>query len=163
LKVTDAIKTVRKRVNDEYESGYSDDVLLGYINDALSYLGSALVSILNPSMIKEIVINEAEIPAESTTKLIPKNFVKTAGKYPIRITGNTFEIMDGSKQIRIRYFATFDTVTYDDEFPFANALYDTVVIKLACIYALNQHEFDTAQDQALTEQLNSIIVSMLNG
>lgn len=161
MKVLNAIDMLRKRVNDEYESGYSDDVLLGYLNDALGYLGSALISVLNPSMIKEIVIDESENPAELTTNLIPKNFVKTAGNYPIRITGSTFEIMDGSKQIRIRYFATFDNVTNEDDFPFKNALYDTVVIKLACIYALNQHEFDTAQDQVLAEKLNAVILDML--
>ena len=156
MKVLSVIDMLRKRVNDEYESGYSDDVLLGYLNDALAYLSSALISLNHPSMVKEVVLDET-----SSNNILPENFVKTAGNYPIKITGNTFKVMDGSINLTIRYFSAFDNVTYEDDLPLQNALYETVVIKLACIYALNQHEFDTTQDQVLAEKLNAVILDML--
>ena len=58
--VSEAIKTVRRRVNDEYDSGYSDDDIIGYLNDAIKYLASAMIVRCDPVLIKEydIVIEQ---------------------------------------------------------------------------------------------------------
>lgn len=156
MKVIDAIEQVRKRANDEFSTGYSDTVLLGYLNDGINFLSSVLIDRLDPILTKTQLITRAG------PNQVPKNFLKTAGGFPVKKSGDQFEIIDGSAAVTIKYFYTAPNVTLGDELPFQHDLYDMIIVRLAVVYALNQHEFDVTQDQGLIDRLNEVITSALD-
>lgn len=155
MKVSDAIKSLRERTNDAQTIGYSEEVLLGYVNDAINFLSSVLIDRYDPIITKYLTVEADKINP------VPKNFIKTAGGFPVRKSGDSFEIIDDSQTVKIKYFYTAENVTVDDDIPFKHDLYDMIVVRLAAVYALNQYEFDTQQDQALIDRLNEVITSAL--
>ena len=156
--VSEAIKTVRRRVNDEYDSGYSDEDIIGYLNDAIKYLASAMIVRCDPVLIKEY-----DISGTSSNNPVPKNFARFAGGYPVRRNGSNFLVTDGSPIVTTKYFYYPDNVTdLTDELPFSDSnMLLTVIINLTCIYALNKHEFNVQQDEVLRNQLEDLINTAL--
>lgn len=55
LTVKDMTARVRGRTHDEQETGYTDDTILGYINDGIRFLRRTVVSI-NPALIADVDI-----------------------------------------------------------------------------------------------------------
>ena len=156
--VSEAIEKIRRRINDELDTGYTDEVLINYINDAKEYLSHALITKLNPELTKNIVIDSAIV------NTVPRNFVKFAGGFPVRRQGNLFHITNPSlSTVVVKYFFVPDDVTSPaDNMPFNdNDKYNMVIINMASIYALNQHEFNIQQDNLLVEQLNQLISETL--
>ena len=156
--VSEAIEKIRRRINDEFDTGYSDEVLINYINDAKEYLSHALITKLNPELTKNIVIDSAVV------NTVPRNFVKFAGGFPVRRQGNLFHITDTTLPIvEVKYFFIPDDVlAVTDNMPFQNNdTYNMLIINLASIYALNQHEFDVNQDSALKQAIEGMIDNAL--
>lgn len=157
MTVTEAIKRIRARINDEYDTGYSDDVLINYLNDAIKYLAHALITRNDP-----ILIEELEITSDAVNT-VPTNFVRFAGGYAVKKQGTKFYIIDGSDIVKAKYFyipseltATTDTLPFEN-----NDTYHAIIINLACIYALNQHEFNVDRDSAMRQELEQIITQAL--
>lgn len=155
MKVVDAVKSLRERINDAQSLGYSEEILLGYINDAINFLSSVLIDRFDPIVTSNLMIDA------TTVNPVPKNFIKMAGGFPVKKSGAVFEIIDGSPVIEIKYFYTAENVTIIDDLPFDHDLYDMIIIRLAAVYALNQNEFDIQQDQSLIDRLNEVITSAL--
>lgn len=154
--VSEAITQIRERINDEFSTGYTDTVLIDYINDAIKYLSSALITRNDPILVDEVDVGE-NIPVD-----IPKNFVRTAGGFPIMRRQGKFFITDGSPVVTVKYFYIPEDVTKTtDSLPFEDDFYNMVIIRLATIYASNQHEFDIQQDEALKGQIEQLITSAL--
>ena len=158
--VSEAIEKIRRRINDEFDTGYTDEVLINYINDAKEYLSHALITKLNPELTKNIVIDSAVV------NTVPRNFVKFAGGFPVRRQGNLFFITDTTLPIvEVKYFfIPNDVLAVTDNMPFQNNdTYNMLIINLASIYALNQHEFDVNQDSALKQAIEGMIDNALGG
>lgn len=154
--VSEAIAQIRERINDEYDTGYTDSVLIDYINDAVKYLASALINRNDPLLVDEITVSSA------TPRDIPKNFVRTAGGFPVMRKGNRFYITDGTSTVTVKYFYMPQDITSTAQsLPFTDDVYCMVIIKLAAIYAINQHEFNINQDEGLRTQAEQIIVQAL--
>lgn len=145
--INDLVARVRILINDQNKLEYSDPELIGYINDAIGYLSTYLISAKDPEMVSEINVAEGGI--------VPTNFCSFSGSYPVYIVDNTFKLYDPTTPFTARYFASKQTTnTRNSTFPFKD-IYIPVVIRLASIYALNRNEFNITQD-------NTIIVDMLN-
>lgn len=96
----------------------------------------------------------------SQTTVLPENFLKTCGTFPIKITGNTIELLD-EPPLKIRYTAGISRVSYVDDMPFTHEALNQFIVKLATIYALNQEELDVSQDKALLGELQASIASAI--
>lgn len=155
--VSEAIALIRERINDNYDTGYSDNILINYINDAVKYLAGAMIARHDPYLTKEYTVESV-----SGSNPIPDDFIRFAGGYPVKRKGNQFLIINGSPIVNTKYFYMPKNVSVPgDSIPFDEQVYQAIVINLACIYALNQHEFNVQQDEAMKQELEKIIVSAL--
>lgn len=154
--VSEAISLLKERINDNFDTGFKDETLISYINDAITYLSSALISRNDPLLVREVYVDYKGIDT-------PKNFVRFAGSYPIRVTGNKMLLLTPRIGLYARYFYMPDMVEEEtDELPFKdNDTYDMLIIRLACIYALNQHEYNVQQDEALRNEIDGLISTAL--
>ena len=154
--VSAAIAQIRERINDEYDTGYTDSVLLDYINDAVKYLASALINRNDPILVAEMTVS-------SSATSVPHNFVRLCGGFPVMRKGNKFYLTESNtSSVKIKYFyMPTDLTAVTQSMPFDDDEYCMVIIKLASIYAINQHEFNINQDEALRTQAEQIIVQAL--
>lgn len=154
--VKEAVALIRERINDQFDTGYSDDIIVNYINDAVKYLGGALIARNDPILTQKIAVTSL------TRSPVPKNFVRLAGGFPVKREGTEFKITDGSSLVEIKFFFMPVNVDIESVMPFwNNDTYDMIVVDMACIYALNQHEYDVQQDTNLRQQLDAIIQAAL--
>ena len=157
--VSEALQDLRFKIHDKDIIEMTDDELVNCLNEAIQYVSAFLVGRNSPIMVKDM-----EVTDEETT--LPENFVKTAGVYPVKITGNTMkwleyeapeEESEETPSIKIRYFATCPAVTKDDDMPFAHDALNQATIKLAAIYCGNQLENEISQDKALLDEINAAL------
>ena len=156
MKVSEAITKIQKRINDNYDSGYPDEVIINYINDAIKYLANALITRNDPVLIKMIDIYAGQV------NTVPKNFVRFAGGLPVKRVGNEFVLLSGD-YIHAKYFYVPDEMANaEDVLPFENNdTFNAIIINLASIYALNQHEFNVERDTVLRQELEQIVTQAL--
>lgn len=154
MKVETALYEIRNKINDRDEIGLDDDELLSYLNEALQYISSYLVSANSPLMVKKLDI-------ETETSTLPDDFVRFVGLQPVKITGKEVEAME--IPIKARYFANVKQVGIADNMPFTQLALNQVAIKLASIYAQNQQGLNVQQDKVLLDELNASIASAVSG
>ena len=155
MKVETALYEIRNKINDRDEIGLDDEELLSYLNEALQYISSYLVSANSPLMIKKLDI-------ETETSTLPDDFVRFVGLQPVKITGTEVEALDDIP-IKARYFANVKQVGIADNMPFTQLALNQVAIKLASIYAQNQQGLNVQQDKVLLDELNASIASAVSG
>lgn len=155
--VSEAIKKIRNRTNDEFDTGYLDDVLINYINDSIKYLAHALIVRNDPILTETIVLTS------DGSNDVPTNFVRFAGGYPVMRKGSKLYIVDGSSKVTAKYFfIPSEVANSSDEMPFGNNdTYQTIIVNMASIYALNQHEFNVDRDTTLKQELEQIVTQAL--
>lgn len=154
MKVETAIFEIRNKINDRDEIGFDYDELLSYLNEALQYISAYLISANSPILIKTQTINEGSF-------VLPDNFARFAGYFPVRVEGNTCELLD-APPMKVRYFATADNVNATSEMPFTQLALNQVAIKLASIYAQNQQSLNIQQDKVLLDEINAAIAAAIN-
>ena len=96
--------------------------------------------------------------------LFRSNFVRFAGGFPVVKKGKRFFLADDeSDYVNTKYFSIPREVASDsDELPFeGNDTYHAIIIDLAVIYALNQHEFNVERDTAMRQELEQIVTQAL--
>ncbi len=127
---------------------------LEYLNTAMQQTSSLLIAAQYPALVKEIVVQNGDE--------LPKNFMKSAGQYPLRLTNNKAEIIDDSQSVRFRYWATPDMMTLEDErLPYSHDAINEVVVRGAIILAINEDEYDITQDMTLITALQQAIASAM--
>lgn len=153
MKVETALYEIRNKINDRDEIGLDDDEILSYLNEALQYISSYLVSANSPLMIKKLDI-------ETETSALPDDFVRFVGLQPVKITGKEVEALE--LPIKARYFANVKQVGIADNMPFTQLALNQVAIKLASIYAQNQQGLNVQQDKALLDEINTAIAGAIS-
>lgn len=153
--VIDAIYDVRNKINDRDEIGLDDEELLSYLNEALQYVSSYLVSANSPLMVKEVIISDDKYQ-------MPDDFIRFVGTLPIKTTGTEVTLLD-EPPLKARYFASVSSVGINDDMPFKQTALNQVAIKLAGIYAQNQQGLNVQQDKALLDELNASIAAAISG
>lgn len=151
----EAIQEIRNKTNDREGIGDLDnDEILSYLNEAIAFLSAFFISAGNPLVIKELDLNDGDV--------LPTDFAKTAGTFPMKITGRKVALFNKRKPLKVRYFAEILPVkTEADSMPFEMQSLNIVLIKMAVIYVFNQQRFSVQQDQAITTELMNIINSAL--
>lgn len=156
--VTEALQDLRFKIHDKDVIEMTDDELVNCLNEAIQYVASYLVGQNSPVMVDDVVVSSEEIT-------LPENFVKTAGVFPVKITGNKLKWLDyeEGESVKIRYFYTCPAVTANDKMPFPHDALNQITIKLAAIYCGNQLESDVAQDKALLDEVNAMLAQTIGG
>ena len=151
-----AIERIRKATHDETLE-YDNDECVFALNTATHEIAALLIYARMPILVREETINDGDS--------LPKGFFKTAGTYPIRITGNTIKFLDDTEKMKIRYFFLPDELVGTDEeaMPFDLDILNGLVIKVAVKMLLNENEFDISQDQAIQQELMQAIQQGWNG
>ena len=149
----DAIKAAGHDISDEY----SRKECIDFLNTAIHAVSGLLIAAHSPMMVREILIHDGES--------VPVHYVRAAGQYPLRMTGQTVHFVDPMmNEIRFRYFATMSPL--DDEtgdLPFPHDALNTYVLKVAILHALNRNEYDIAQDKALADEFCAILTGAVTG
>lgn len=155
MNVQSAITTIKNRINDLTGTGYTTAIIIDYLNDAINYVSSKMVEVNHPLLLRDISVTNAMV--------VPDNFVKFAGTYPIRRTGQILSIIDGSETVDAKYYRSLDNVVLNGDMPLNDPIYTSLIIQVTCIYALNKNEFDTSQDAGLVQELEKTISTVLGG
>lgn len=155
MQVGDAITELRNKTNDRDEVGLDDSELLSYLNEAVQYVCAYLIGGNSPLFLHNMTIS-------TVTATLPHNFVRTAGNFPIKITGNIIELLD-DPPLNLRYFTSNNILLIDDDMPFTQDALNQISIKLATIYVNNQEQLDVSQDSNLLQSINTAIVAAISG
>lgn len=151
--VNNALSEIRRKINDRDMVGLDDEELLSYLNEAIQFISSALITYKAPACVKDATMTEPTMP-------LPYNFAQMCGTYPIKITGNLLSTK-AELPISFRYFESYGDVAADDEMPFQHTALDKLAIKIACIYAQNQEHEEISQDKALVSELQQMVATAL--
>lgn len=150
MKIEKAIAALKDATHDISDE-YTTDECLGFLNTSIQQVSHLLIAGNSPQMVLEIKIHDLED--------LPSDYVKSAGTYPIRITGQRIKFLDEAMDyIRFRYFATkpqLEGITGD--MPFIHEHLNDVAVKGAVLLALNQNEYDIQQDKALVDEIKQVI------
>lgn len=155
MKTADAVAKIKLAVHDRGNT-YSTAECINLLNTAIQEASAILIAGGSPLMVSETVLHDGDV--------LPDNFMRPAGTYPIRRTGYTVSFLDDTTEMRFRYFATKDNLEDSSgSLPFIHDAVNESVLRLAIIMALNENEFDCAQDSALLNELKSAIAQGMGG
>lgn len=155
MNVSEALADMRMKLNDTDVIAMTDEELITCLNEAIQYVSSHLIAGNNPIMVNDMDVEEKTIN-------LPENFVKTAGFFPVKITGNTMKLLE-APPIKLRYFASCLPVDTYGIMPWNHDALNQITIKLATIYAGNQLEADVSQDKTLLDEINAALVQAVGG
>lgn len=142
------IKNSGHDISDEYTS----ERCIEFLNTAIQQVSSLLIAAQYPALVKELMVHDGET--------LPANYMKACGTYPLMLTDNKVKIVDDSESVRFRYWATPELLTErSSELPYKHDAINEVIVKLAVMLALNENEYDIAQDSGLLAQLQQAIAS----
>ena len=150
--VTTAIARIKSAGHD-ISAEYTDGRCLEFLNTAIQQVASHLIAASWPTLVKEITVHDGD--------LLPDNYMRAAGMYPLRMTDGRVQITDDMYEaVRFRYFATPAKLkNTDDVLPFNHDGINDVIVKSAVILALNENEYDVSQDTAIMTALQQAIAS----
>jgi hypothetical protein len=151
---TTAIKRI-KAAGHDISDEYSDERCVEFLNNALQQVSSQLIAAKFPTLVQETLVHDGD--------RLPKNYAQAAGLYPLRMTDNRAEIVDGSESVRFRYFATPENLVGGEreELPYDHDAINEIIVRGAIILALNENEYDLTQDTSLWSALQTAVASAL--
>lgn len=156
MEVKDAIYKLRFLLHD-VSGEHADDKCIILLNTASHQTALLLIDMGSALMLHDTTIKDGNP--------LPAYFVRTAGTYPIRITGTTINFLDDDvEEMAMRYFATVPPIkTYYDTMPFENDVLNDWVVRLASLLAANRNEFDISQDKALMAEFQQAAQTAMMG
>lgn len=147
------IALVRKLINDEQATGYTENAnleqpdgtaeLVNYLDRAVAAYSERQAALKDLRLIKSLNITNG--------MSIPDDFLGFAGLVPVIANDGVFSFYGHTTTLSIKYFARLPYISaYGDniELPH-NQEQEMSIAALAAIYALNKHEFNVSQDLAL--------------
>lgn len=151
MKTKQAIASIKAAGHDISEE-YQTAECLEFLNTAIGEVSGLLIAASSPTMVHEAMIHDGES--------LPARYVRSAGQYPIRVTGGQISFLFPSADaIRFRYFATPPLLMDDSgEIPLPHDSLADYAVKVAVLLALNRDEYDISQDKALYDELRQIIM-----
>ena len=155
MEVEDAVVRI-KNAGHDISNEYATDRCIAFLNNSIQQIAGLLVSMKYPQIVQQTDLH--------TGDSLPKNFIRTAGTYPIRITNGKVDIVDGTESVSVRYFATPTLVsTTKDKMPYEHDGINEVIVRGAILLALNENEYDISQDSALYNNLQQAIAAGMTG
>lgn len=141
---------LRNRLSDSLETGYDDDELIAYINDAINFVWHVLID-----------NNYYEVIGDTTfTKEInevPEDWYRATNQAPLLVRNNKVEVY-GTIPYPVRYYRKPQFVSKTtDELPFKNEAFSNILAQLTVISAMSNHEFNMDVEQDLVEAIVGLL------
>ncbi len=157
MKTREAVNRIRSATHDITEE-YTDVECVWYLNTAIHTISAQLIAAHSPFLVKEDVFRDGDI--------LPNVYYRTAGGYPVKITGHKLKFLTDAEELTIRYFYQPEEITLMDEtedLPFENEALNELAVRTAVILASNENEFDVSQDTNIQQMIQQAIASGLVG
>lgn len=156
MRVEDAVARLKAATHDISDE-YTTDECLGFLNTAIQQVCYQLIAGRSPQMVKQVTVHNLEF--------LPADFVRAAGTYPVKLTGQIIEFLDEDMaELNVRYFATKEHLEgMTGDMPFIHEEINDIVVKVATLIALNQNEYDVTQDKAILDELRQVIAAGIAG
>lgn len=139
---------LRNRLSDSIESGYDDDELIAYFNDAIDFVWHVLIDNNYYEVIGDITFTQKETPT-------PSDWYKATNQAPLLLKnkGKTIECY-GELPYTVRYYRRPQFVsTVNDELPWTNEAFSNILAQLTIVFAMSNHEFDMTVEQDFVEAI----------
>lgn len=149
MEVEEAVVRI-KNAGHDISNEYATDRCIAFLNNSIQQIAGLLVTMRYPQIVQSTTLR--------TGDTLPKNFIRTAGTYPIRITNGKVDIVNDAENVTVRYFATPTLVeTTKDKMPYEHDGINEIIVRGAILLALNENEYDITQDNALYNNLQQAI------
>lgn len=186
--VTDMITRIRSSTHDDLKTGYTDEDLLGYINDGVRFLRRIVTQTYPPALIEELTgtleAEQRDIVSEKKITQVFEVYVdgrKMKHVNPLDIKDKT-EVGTPAAYYRlgldkicvypkprtavdytVAYIPDQDLLKLEDDTPFSND-FDDFLVEYAVIRASISDEFRMSQEQtvmsAIVAQVEALLLSM---
>ena len=140
----------RNRLSDNLQSGYDNDELIAYINDAINFMWHVLIK----NGYYE-VIGDAEFTAEENN--LPTDWYRATNRAPILIKPPK-AIVYGKRPIKVRYYKRPPQMReVTDTLPFTNNAFNNLIGQLVIILAMSNHGFNMDVEQDMLEAVVGLL------
>lgn len=140
----------RNRLSDNLQSGYDNDELIAYINDAINFMWHVLIK----NGYYE-VIGDAEFTAEENN--LPTDWYRATNQAPILIKPPK-AIVYGKRPIKVRYYKRPPQMReITDTLPFTNNAFNNLIGQLVIILAMSNHGFNMDVEQDMLEAVVGLL------
>lgn len=140
----------RNRLSDNLQSGYDNDELIAYINDAINFMWHVLIK----NGYYE-VIGDAEFTAEENN--LPTDWYRATNQAPILIKPPK-AIVYGEIPIKVRYYKRPPQMReVTDTLPFTNNAFNNLIGQLVIILAMSNHGFNMDVEQDMLEAVVGLL------
>lgn len=140
----------RNRLSDNLQSGYDNDELIAYINDAINFMWHVLIK----NGYYE-VIGDAEFTAEENN--LPPDWYRATNQAPILIKPPK-AIVYGKRPIKVRYYKRPPQMReVTDTLPFTNNAFNNLIGQLVIILAMSNHGFNMDVEQDMLEAVVGLL------
>lgn len=140
----------RNRLSDNLQSGYDNDELIAYINDAINFMWHVLIK----NGYYE-VIGDAEFTTEENN--LPTDWYRATNQAPILIKPPK-AIVYGKRPIKVRYYKRPPQMReVTDTLPFTNNAFNNLIGQLVIILAMSNHGFNMDVEQDMLEAVVGLL------
>lgn len=154
---------IKKRMSDALDTGYTDEELLAYINDSISFIWHVLIANRFPEVIGDLEITQEEMD-------LPDDWYTPTNMAPVLVVNNKQE--DGSyKQTlkcygelpyELRYFKTPHLLESLDDtvpktYPFTNPVLTNIMAQMVVQMAMVNHGFQMADEYDFTNAIIKLL------
>lgn len=140
----------RNRLSDNLQSGYDNDELIAYINDAINFMWHVLIK----NGYYE-VIGDAEFTQEENN--LPTDWYRATNQAPILIKPPK-AIVYGKRPIKVRYYKRPPQMReVTDTLPFTNNAFNNLIGQLVIILAMSNHGFNMDVEQDMLEAVVGLL------
>lgn len=141
---------LRNRLSDSLETGYDDDELIAYINDAINFMWHVLIDNNYYEVIGDITFKQSEND-------IPADWYKVTNQAPLLLQNNKI-IVYGDVPLTVRYYRKPQFVSaVTDELPIKNEAFNNILTQLTVIAAMSNHEFNMDVEQDFVEAIIGLL------
>jgi hypothetical protein len=144
---------LRPRIHDTDKAGYTDPELFTVVETALLHLYATAAAAKKSAFVKTLmVIHYGKVPLD---------FGGFCGQVPVRQEDGRFKILTGENSLEARYHPTPPSgASLISPLPLQEK-YLPILLDLCAVRALNSNEFDTTQDQAISNALLESVAGMM--
>jgi len=153
MQVTEAISRIRASAHDITDE-YDDMECIFALNTAAHQIAALLISERYAGLLAEKDFQDNDI--------LPDNFFKTAGLYPVRVTGRRVHLLCAGP-LHVRYYVMPDEIVRGGVMPFRLGLLNNLTVKVALKMLLNEDEFDISQDSGIQNEIMQAIQTGATG
>lgn len=141
---------LRDRLSDNLQSGYEDQELIAYINDAINFIWHVLIDNGYYEVVGDVTFTQANAKA-------PEDWYKATNQAPVIVRGDDVEVY-GNLPLKVRYYKKPKFVYTDaDQLPFKNDAFNNIISQLVIVLAMSNHGFNMDVEQDMVEAIVGLL------